>query len=75
MKELFSTERLIDYFAIIDLEILKIDMEKNTLMNTSNQEETLLNVDYSHKSILQIPNINYEGSYELMMDSVFQVII
>jgi len=74
MSEVFSNERLIDYFTIIDLEIIKIDNEKNYALNKSQNNDTnSINVDYNHKCILQIPKSNYLNIYDLVLENVFQV--
>ena len=71
MAEILSTERLIDYFCMFDLKILKIDNAGN--FTSSSNENLSLNISYSHRSILQIPTIKYKENYELELESVFQV--
>jgi hypothetical protein len=87
MSEIFSNERLVDYFTIFDLEILKLNetLEKITKkMSTENAfngtvqglEYFPLNVQYKHRTLSMYPKKVYKDKnlYELNLASIFQML-
>ncbi len=64
MSEVFSNERLIDYFTVFDIEINKIDQESLASI-TSNIENSSLTISYKHRCILQLPKVKYKVSLKI----------
>ena len=71
MSEVFSNERLIDYFCLFDINISEIiDISDHIY---SNLENTCLTIHYTYKKILQLPSVNYKENYDLNLESIFPV--
>jgi hypothetical protein len=85
MSEIFSNERLVDYFTIFDLEIHKLNeaIEKITkkMISTnensnSNQEFAPLSIQYKHRTLSMYPKKVYKDKnlYELNLASIYQML-
>jgi hypothetical protein len=83
MSELFSNERLVDYFTMFELEITKLteNVDMNILMNqlnsTNEKSDSIpLKIDYKHKILKMYPKKLYKDKtmYELNLESIFKML-
>ena len=80
MSEIFSNQRLIDYFMIFDYEIVKLNetYEKIEKMNIKETGEDYIpiNCQYKHRKLNIYPKklYNEKNFYELELNSIFQMI-
>jgi hypothetical protein len=76
MSELFSNERLIDYFTMFDLDITRL--ADNFDLNKLNEENENfpLKIEYKHNVKKMYPKKLYKGKmiYELNLESIFQML-
>ncbi len=73
MAELFSHCRLIDYFTVFDIEIIKF-IENWDLNYISEEDKDCLPLKIKYKYQVQhiFPKKVYKGIYELNLESIFQ---
>lgn len=81
MSQIFSNERLIDYFFIFDVDVKGIDTGENTEVldklgqTIEKTDQISLKVNYSYQTLQMHPKTIYKENcmYEMNLESIFQM--
>lgn len=76
MNELFSNERLIDYFVSFDTQVIKVENMEHVDKLSNNSEELGIRVQYKYEVLKMLPKKIYKDKdiYELDLESIFQML-
>lgn len=77
MSELFSNERIIDYFITFECNAKKIMLpdeviEKLTQSKSDSERHLTIEIEYEYKKLISLPKKHYKDCYELSIESIWK---
>lgn len=77
MAELFSNDRLIDYFSMFEMNIQSFLSGENDFLEKTdytNSNNIAIKVQYKYNTLKRYPLKDYKDVYELNLESIFQML-